>query len=240
MKLRRKGMSIAFTATLLSSLLMTIAAPIVLGLVTVTSAGNVPRGGTSAGTATFQFTENAVGCFDSAPLPAGNELNVQITDFAGASTVHFVGTPTVVAPGSLGAVTATLSHHRGVQRHPQHQLDELIAVRPGAGHDQWAPALGRCRGSHRRDPRDALRHRGAVRGPADHDGDWPRRRSRHSLPERLARSAVVDTTSPCPAFVITGTVGPLGGVAGNLTFVTNAETKAITAAPSSGRLASRP
>jgi hypothetical protein len=99
--------SIALTATLLSSLLATIAAPAVFGAVSVTSAGTVPIGGTSTGTASFQFTENSAACFqdtgDIPPAPlAGNELTVTIFDQADASTVHFVGIPQVVAPGSLG------------------------------------------------------------------------------------------------------------------------------------------
>src|SRR5207248_806829 len=88
---------IAFTATLLASLVATVAAPLALASVTVTSAGSVPRGGTSTGTATFAFQENFAACFDAIGSP---DLSVVITDSAGNPTVHFVGTPTGVLANS--------------------------------------------------------------------------------------------------------------------------------------------
>lgn len=106
MKIRRKGAAIGFSATLLATMFTIIVAPIVSAAVVVTSAGAVPRGGTSTGTATFQFTESAAACFPAGASPGA--IRVVITDSASGSTVHFSGTPVVTAPGSLGA-TAALS-----------------------------------------------------------------------------------------------------------------------------------
>ena len=55
MNIRKKASGIAFTATLLSALVATIAAPLAFASVSVGSAGFVPRGGTSPGTVTFTF-----------------------------------------------------------------------------------------------------------------------------------------------------------------------------------------
>jgi hypothetical protein len=111
LNIRRKGAGIAFTATLLSALVATVAAPLAFASVGVTSAGSVPRGGTSTGTATFTFTENTAACFTGAGSP---DLQVVITDSAGAAKVGFSGTATVVAPtATLGAVTTSLSNTGG-------------------------------------------------------------------------------------------------------------------------------
>lgn len=107
MNIRKKGAGIAFTATLLASLIATVAAPFASASVAVTSAGTIPIGGSSSGTASFTFTENLAACFNLIALPAaGPELQVVIKDSAAASTVHFSGTPVVTAPGSLGATAA--------------------------------------------------------------------------------------------------------------------------------------
>ena len=89
------------TATLIASLFTFVAASTVLGAVTVGSAGNVPRAGTSTGTVTITFTESAAACLAN-PLAASPDLTVTI-DQAG---VTFGGTPTVSAPGSLGATAS--------------------------------------------------------------------------------------------------------------------------------------
>lgn len=113
MNIKKKGASIAFTATLLASLLATVAAPLASAAVSVTSAGTVPRGSTSANPATFTFTENSAACFqdasDAPPAPlAGGELIVTIDDGTG-DDVQFVGPVSVSAPGSLGATAALTS-----------------------------------------------------------------------------------------------------------------------------------
>jgi len=111
LNIRKKGAAIAFSAMLLSALVATLAAPFASAGATTTSAGTVPRGGTSVGTATFTFTENAPACFNLIGLPAdGAELSIVITDSASGTTVHFSGTPVVTAPGSLAA-TASLSNN---------------------------------------------------------------------------------------------------------------------------------
>lgn len=86
------------SASLLASLFTVIAASSALASTAVTSAGTVPRGGTSAGTATFTFTENSATAF-----AGGGTLIVTILDSAAGATVTFGGTPVVTAPGSLGA-----------------------------------------------------------------------------------------------------------------------------------------
>lgn len=106
MKIRRKGAGIGFTAVLLSALVATVAAPAVFASTAVTSAGTVPRGGTSTGTASFTFTENTANCFTNVAQPAA--LVVTILDAANNPTVTFVGPPVVSGPGTVGA-TATVA-----------------------------------------------------------------------------------------------------------------------------------
>ena len=66
----------------------------------VTAVGNVPQGGASGTTLVLQFTEPSV---DAVPNAAGS-FTVTLTDQAGVgTTLGFTGTPSVVAPGSLGA-----------------------------------------------------------------------------------------------------------------------------------------
>jgi hypothetical protein len=87
------------TATLLASLFTVIAASSALAapVASVTSAGSVPREGTSAGTASFSFTEDGVADWDN------GTLTVTIEDNDSNPTVHFVGPGTLTAPDSLGA-----------------------------------------------------------------------------------------------------------------------------------------
>ncbi len=98
----KKVISAGMSAALVASLFTFIAAGSVSAAVTVTSAGNIPQGGSSAGTATFRITEQAAG---SLPNSAGS-IDIVITDSASAATVGFSGTPVVSAPGSLGASAA--------------------------------------------------------------------------------------------------------------------------------------
>lgn len=70
----------------------------------VVSVGQISRGASSGTTLTLHFVESGV---DAIPDAAGS-FQVTLVDHAGdGSTVAFVGTPLVDAPGSLGA-TATL------------------------------------------------------------------------------------------------------------------------------------
>ena len=99
-----RAVRFGLVATLLGALVTVIAAGPALASTSVTSAGNILPGGSSAGTASFTLTENSVSGFAN----TSGTLVVTITDSANASTVHFSGTPILSAPGSLGA-TATLS-----------------------------------------------------------------------------------------------------------------------------------
>jgi hypothetical protein len=98
----KKAASVGLALSIVATLCATIAAPAALASTAVTSAGTVPVGGTSAGTASFTFTENGPGGFPA----SGGTLIVTIKDSVSNSTVHFTGTPTIVAPGSLGATVA--------------------------------------------------------------------------------------------------------------------------------------
>ena len=70
------------------------------GEVGVTAVGSVPRGGASGTTLVLRFTEPSV---DAIPDAAGS-FTVTLTDHAGAgTTLDFTGTPSLDAPGSLGA-----------------------------------------------------------------------------------------------------------------------------------------
>jgi hypothetical protein len=105
LNIRRKGAAIAFTATLLSTMIATIAAPLASASVAVSSAGTVPRGGTSTTAASFTLRENTAAGFGVVcPYGAnGGAISIQIRDSAGGSTVHFVGPVGLSAPGSLNA-----------------------------------------------------------------------------------------------------------------------------------------
>jgi hypothetical protein len=125
LNIRRKGAGVVASAVLLSGLFATVVAPIALADVTPTTPQSVPRGGSSSSTVGYTFLENAASCFELAGLdgngnPTGNvstavgtKLIVQIKDSGGAATVGFSGTPVVVAPGTLGTTTATLSNTGG-------------------------------------------------------------------------------------------------------------------------------
>ncbi len=93
------------SAALLASLFATTVAPAVLaapGTAGVVSAGSVPRAGTSAGMASFTFTEDLINDWGAA-----GTLAVTIAPAApGTGTVTFTGTPVLVAPDSLGATVA--------------------------------------------------------------------------------------------------------------------------------------
>jgi hypothetical protein len=66
----------------------------------VIGVGQIPRGGASGKTLVLHFLESSL---DAIPNAAGS-FQVTLTDHAGdGTTVAFVGTPSVAAPGSLGA-----------------------------------------------------------------------------------------------------------------------------------------
>jgi len=98
----RKAISVGMSAALLASLFTVIAASSALAAITVSGVGTISQGATSSGTATFTFTENS-----AAALTTSGFLQVCIDDAApSAGTVTFEGTPTISAPGSLGATVS--------------------------------------------------------------------------------------------------------------------------------------
>jgi hypothetical protein len=92
------------SATLLAALFTIVATPLVSAAVSVTSVGNVPRGGSATGLV-YTFTESAAGCI---PNSAGS-LTVTIADSAAGATVSYTGTPVVSTPGSMGTITSSAS-----------------------------------------------------------------------------------------------------------------------------------
>lgn len=109
MSIGRKAFSVGVSAALLASLLITAAAPAALASISQTSAGNVAQGTTSAGTATFLFTENG-----PAALTTTGTMTVTILDSASNPTVTWAGTPVVSAPGSLGASASLLGNQLNI------------------------------------------------------------------------------------------------------------------------------
>ena len=101
----RRAASLGLAATLLATFGSAIAPIPVAASTSVTSAGSVLPGGISTGAASFTLTENAINAFPN----ASGTLTVTIVDSASAATVHFSGTPTLSAPGSLGATVALSS-----------------------------------------------------------------------------------------------------------------------------------
>ena len=102
MNAMKNAIRLGLAVSLVASLAATMVAPVALASTSVSSAGTVPVGGTSAGSAAFTFTENTANAFP----PSGGTLIVTIRDAASGSTVHFTGSPVVTAPGSLGATAA--------------------------------------------------------------------------------------------------------------------------------------
>jgi hypothetical protein len=103
----KKAISVGMTATLLASIMAVVAAPAAMASITGTSAGNVAQGSTSAGTASYLFTENSIAALPNAP----GSMTVTITPAApGTGTVSWSGTPVVSAPGSLGASASILGN----------------------------------------------------------------------------------------------------------------------------------
>lgn len=97
----KKAISVGMSATLLASLFTVIAAGTASAATTVGSVGNVPVGGTSANTATFTFSEQAIA---SIATNAAGSFTVTIAPFAAGGAVTFSGTPSVAgSTGSLGA-----------------------------------------------------------------------------------------------------------------------------------------
>jgi hypothetical protein len=79
--------------------------PVALGPVEVTGVGDVAQGGHSANELVLRFTEASPAAIRVGP----GSFQVTLTDHAGLpDTLGFTGTPSIEAPGSLGA-SATLT-----------------------------------------------------------------------------------------------------------------------------------
>jgi len=96
MNVLRKVVGVGASAALLGSLVATMAAPWAFASTSVTSAGSIPVGGTSTGTATFEFVENRLYPFTNEP----GSLTVTVLDSAGNATLTLTG-GNVIGPGSL-------------------------------------------------------------------------------------------------------------------------------------------
>src|ERR1019366_2814117 len=105
LNIKKKALGIGMSAGLIASLFATAFVPAALAAITIGSAGNVPVGGTSATTATFTFTEQAI---NSIPTNTAGSFTVTIAPSSGLATnVSFVGTPsTALSTGSLGATAS--------------------------------------------------------------------------------------------------------------------------------------
>jgi len=107
LSIKRKLGGVGLSATLLASLFATAAAPFASAAVTVTGVGSVPRGGTSAGPATFVLTEQSAAALAT---NAAGSIQIALTDSAASTTtVTFTGTPSASGPGSLGTLSASAS-----------------------------------------------------------------------------------------------------------------------------------
>jgi len=240
LKIRRKGASIAFTATLLASLIAVVAAPFASAAApVVTSAGTVPRAGASTGTASFQFTEQdpdgagpitAADCFFSVPGDGAVHPNpaivVQIKDSALGATVGFSGTPVVTGPGSLGA-TASLSNTGG---HAGDTLTINFASSDDANPEQ-VTVSGLTVNA------DAAAATGAIRAQLVGGSEVA-----CVAPLASTATATGNLVSPPPypigstLWTIALTAGSCpfaitGGNVGKLNFVTNPESRTVVAAP---------
>lgn len=110
MTLRSKATAVGLSATLLASLVATIAAPAAFaGTSSVTSAGSVPRAGTSANAATFTFAETSAAEW-TATSGSPQTLTVTISDANDLNRVHFSGTGVLQAPDSLAASLSVSDH----------------------------------------------------------------------------------------------------------------------------------
>ena len=117
MSITKKAISVGLSAALLASLAATVVAPAAaLADYSVANTVAVPVGGTSSGTA-LSLTFNDASTWSSGLSGGGfctatsggtvsATLTYTIKDYAGNSTLSFVGTPTITAPSSLGASVA--------------------------------------------------------------------------------------------------------------------------------------
>jgi hypothetical protein len=219
----RKAISAGLTATLLASLFTVIAASSVLAAASVTSGGSVARGSTTTGGVTITLTENTAACLTAvmvgqSPNPAvPNDLVITLTDSTpDATTVDFVGTPTITAPGSLGASAALSGGDLVIQLTGTDTINvEAITVSGLNVSTTAAAALGSVSAT--------------LTGPAS----------------GCFISATVTATGVISVGIAAGSTSVIvnvddcdfvatAGAAGPLSFATSPETRNITAAPTAG------
>gem|GEM_PF-5842915 len=106
----KKAISVGLTSTLLASLFTVIAASSAFAAVSVTGVGSLGVGSTSTAAASFTLSEETAGCITAALGGGVGHVYIEINPngtlpaaVAGSNYVRFTGTPTLTAPGSLGA-----------------------------------------------------------------------------------------------------------------------------------------
>jgi hypothetical protein len=102
--IRRKLSTLGLAATLLAATAIALTPGIAAASVTVGSAGSVPAGGTSSGTVSFTFLENAAAAFPG----GGGTLSVTLADSLGVPTVHFNGQPSISIDPTLTGVSIAM------------------------------------------------------------------------------------------------------------------------------------
>jgi len=215
----RKGAGIVFTATLLATLVATVAAPFAAAVTpVVTSAGSVPKGGTSTGTASFQFTEKAAACF----VAASPALTVTILDSASGNTVNFVGTPTITgAPGSLGATASASGNVLTINfaGADNAQVESLTVggLKISASTGAAAGAIKAALGGNATDIACVFSGTTTATGTLQ------------SILPNTALGALVNTTSACGFQITNGQAGSTDADAGKATFSDVADSRNIVA-----------
>ncbi len=201
------------SATLLASLFTVIAASSALAAVSVTSVGNIPRGGSATGLV-YTLTESSAGCL---PNAAGS-ATIIIAPNGGGTTVSYTGTPVVSAPGSLGATASASGQTLTINWTGSDPLNiESITVSGLGISATTAAALGAISATLATTP-------GALLACFQAGGT-----ASGTIASGIAigaLSVIVNVTTPGCLFVPTGAPPPPG----QLTFVQNPESVNITAA----------
>ena len=216
-------------ATLLSSLLATVAAPTVFGAVTWPDTTTVPVGGTGDAAA-LQLTENFAACL----LPGGdvNAVRITIRDAGGNNRVHFADAGVASGPGSLG-VSSAISNNGTTNNRLDisylasdvfniEQINVTSLEIVADGNAVPGPIQATMSGSSA----GCFRTGGTGPGDAGTTTATGRLGANVAIGAGGAGFPIVLDAGSCD-FQVTG------GDNGNLNFLTNPESKAITAAPAS-------
>ncbi len=221
----KKAISTGLTATMLASLFTVVAASSVLAAASATSAGSVARGSTTTGTVTVTLTENTAACLTAvmvgqSPNPAvTDDIVVTLTDSAASvATVDFAGTPSIAAPGSLGASAAVSGGNLVIQLTGTDTINvEQITVTGLTVSTTSGAALGAVTAT--------------LTGAAGVPGCF--------LPATVTATGVVAVGIAAGSTSVIVNVDDCdfvatAGAAGPLSFATAPETRNITAAPTAG------